>query len=94
MKSSRVERHGCFIYGNGGGAEKDGDCKPVHYFAMTGTYILALMVEIRMSPATTRSSAAKPVSKLSEYRIWALCIIDKIGIVCYCYFSTLDITTH
>ena len=31
-------------------------------------YILALIAEIRISPATTRSSAAKPVSKLSEYR--------------------------
>ena len=29
-------------------------------------YIKFLMVEIRISPATTRSSAAKPVSKLSE----------------------------
>ena len=31
-------------------------------------YIRALIAEIRISPATTRSSAAKPVSKLSEYR--------------------------
>ena len=31
-------------------------------------YILALIAEIRISPATTRSSAAKPDSKLSEYR--------------------------
>ena len=29
-------------------------------------YILALTVEIRMSPATTRSSAAKPEAKLAE----------------------------
>ena len=35
-------------------------------------YIFALTVEIRISPATTRSSAAKPSAKLSEYRIWAL----------------------
>ena len=31
-----------------------------------------LMTEIKMSPATTRSSGAKPSSKLSEYSTWAL----------------------
>ena len=35
-------------------------------------YIKLLIVEIKISPATTRSSAAKPSAKLSEYRIWAL----------------------
>ena len=33
---------------------------------------LFLMLEIRISPATTRSSAEKPVSKLSEYSTWLL----------------------
>ena len=36
------------------------------------SYICALMVEIRISPATTRSSAAKPSAKLDEYSTWAL----------------------
>ena len=35
-------------------------------------YIFPLIAEISISPATTRSSAAKPVSKFAEYRICAV----------------------
>ena len=35
-------------------------------------YIFSLMAVMRISPATTRSSAAKPSAKLSEYKICAL----------------------
>ena len=33
-------------------------------------FISCRMAEMRISPATTRSSAEKPEAKLSEYRIW------------------------
>ena len=50
-------------------AQKKGASKDAPFEILV--YIKLLIVEIRISPATTRSSAAKPSAKLSEYSIWA-----------------------
>ena len=46
--------------------------KPPQFAAAPINHMFSLIAEIRMSPETTRSSAAKPSAKFPEYSTWAL----------------------